>query len=100
MRPGFRGRETRLWIRVRPDLLRHCGAAVLFACWLMLAHGGARSAGLPVPYRAIVVQPTGLPTQAEFDLRPAIDQAGARRSRCTSTSAPTTALTAVVTRHS
>lgn len=75
MRPGFRGRETRLWIRVRPDLLRHCGAAVLFACWLMLAHGGARSAGLPMPYRAIVVQPTGLPTQAEFDLRPAIDQA-------------------------
>ncbi|MFM9914661.1 MAG: thioredoxin family protein [Rhizobacter sp.] len=41
----------------------------------MLATGAACAAGLPDAYRAIVVQPTGLPTQAEFDLRPAVERA-------------------------
>lgn len=55
-------------------LLRRVVACAL-ACSGMLVTGAACAAGLPAAYRAIVVQPTGGPTQAEFDLRPAIEQA-------------------------
>ena len=33
------------------------------------------AAGLPVAYQPMVIMPTGLPDRAEFDLRPAIEQA-------------------------
>ena len=45
------------------------------ACWWLLSPGAVIAAGLPATYQVIVIQPTGLPTQAEFDLRPAIERA-------------------------
>ncbi|MDL2337682.1 MAG: thioredoxin family protein [Pseudomonadota bacterium] len=59
---------------VRPDLPRWCAACVV-ACWLMLSAAAVFAAGLPAVYQAVVVQPAGLPAQAEFDLRPAIERA-------------------------
>ncbi len=66
---------------MRPDLLRRRAARTL-AYGLLLAWSGAVLAvGLPGAYQAVVVQPTGLPTQAEFDLRPAIEQARRDKKR-------------------
>ncbi len=41
----------------------------------MLLCGFTLANGLPAAYQAVVVQPSGLPTQAEFDLRHAIERA-------------------------
>lgn len=59
---------------MRPDRLCR-RAARAWAFGLMLWCGVAASNGLPPAYQAIVVEPTGLPSRAEFDLRPAIEQA-------------------------
>ncbi len=48
---------------------------------LVLAAPAARALGLPGAYGAIVVEPTGLPKRAEFDLTPAIEHARAQNKR-------------------
>ena len=42
---------------------------------MALVCGVALANGLPAAYQAVVVQPTGLPTRADFDLRPAVERA-------------------------
>ncbi|MBS0445423.1 MAG: thioredoxin family protein [Proteobacteria bacterium] len=47
----------------------------LAAAALLLAAGTASASGLPAAYAAMVIQPTGAPDRAEFDLTPAIARA-------------------------
>lgn len=49
-------------------------AACVTACWL-LSSSMVSAAGVPAAYQPIVIQPTGLPNLAEFDLRAAIERA-------------------------
>jgi len=50
-------------------------ALCLLAPWLPVR------AGLPAPYAAIVIEPTGLPERAEFDLTPAVERARRENKR-------------------
>jgi thioredoxin-related protein len=47
----------------------------LLACAWWMACDAACAAGLHAAYQAVVVEPTGGPARAEFDLRPAIERA-------------------------
>jgi len=50
--------------------------ALVWAAWAMPA-----SAGVPLLYAAVVVEPSGGPERAEFDLTPAIERARSERKR-------------------
>ena len=51
------------------------------AAWLVLLAPGARAAGLPPAYGATVIQPSGLPERAEFDLSAVVERARRENKR-------------------
>lgn len=61
--------------RVAPAL------ALVLALWLALLAPGARAAGLPAAYGATVIQPSGLPERAEFDLSAVVERARRENKR-------------------
>ena len=48
------------------------GCVAFSLAWMA---AGAAAAGLPAAYSAVVIEPTGLPTRYEFDLRAALERA-------------------------
>lgn len=57
-----------------------CGRRFVTAAAAVLLAGAAH-AGLPAPYQARVVQPSGAPERYEFDLTPALREAKAQHKR-------------------
>ena len=55
--------------------------ASFLALWLALMPAAATAAGIPAPYSALVVQPTGAPTRYEFDLTAALARARRENKR-------------------
>jgi len=55
--------------------------ASMMALWFALTPAAAMAAGIPTPYAAIVIQPTGQPARHEFDLTAALARARREHKR-------------------
>jgi thiol-disulfide isomerase/thioredoxin len=61
--------------------MQRIAAAVLLGLWLALLPHGDASAGVPTPYAAIVIEPSGVPARHEFDLSAALTRARREHKR-------------------
>jgi hypothetical protein len=55
--------------------------AALLACLLLVSSPAAQALGLPAAYGATVIQPSGLPERAEFDLSAVVERARRENKR-------------------